>query len=50
MEAAVNLLNFQESVTLEALIRNIIYNGLLNQIDFLIKEPAKQDPLTSIDL
>ena len=45
MEAAVNLLDFRGSLTLEALIRNIIYNGLLNQIDFLSKEPAAPDPL-----
>ena len=45
MEAAVNLLDFRGSLTLEALIRNIIYNGLLNQIDFLNEAPAKRDPL-----
>ena len=45
MEAAVNLLDFRGSLTLEALIRNIIYNGLLNQIDFLNETPAKKDPL-----
>lgn len=47
MEAAVNLLDFQESPTLEALIRNIIYNGLLNQIDFLKEAQAKPDPLSA---
>lgn len=45
MEAAVNLLDFRGSYTLEALIRNIIYNGLLNQIDFLSDAPATSDPL-----
>lgn len=45
MEAAVNLLDFRDSPTLEALIRNIIYNGLLNQIDFLKEAPAEPDPL-----
>ena len=46
MEAAVNLLDFRGSLTLEALIRNIIYNGLLNQIDFLSDMPRAVDPLT----
>ncbi len=45
MEAAVNLLDFRGSLTLEALIRNIIYNGLLNRIDFLSEKPSSPDPL-----
>ena len=43
MEAAVNLLDFRGSQTLEALIRNIIYRGLLNRIDFLNEAPAASD-------
>lgn len=49
MEAAVNLLDFRESLTLEALIRNIIYNGLLKQIDFLDEAPPAPDPLDIAD-
>ena len=47
MEAAVNLLDFRGSLTLEALIRNIIYNGLLNQIEFLNDAPPEPDPLNA---
>ena len=47
MEAAVNLLDFRGSLTLEALIRNIIYNGLLNQIDFLTDTKKESDPLAT---
>ena len=49
MEAAVNLLDFRGSLTLEALIRNIIYNGLLKQIDFLDEVPTVPDPLDIAD-
>ncbi len=45
MEAAVNLLDFRGSLTLEALIRNIIYNGLLNRINFLDEAAINPDPL-----
>lgn len=45
MEAAVNLLDFGGSKTLEALVRNIIYNGLINRIDFLNEAPKASDPL-----
>ncbi|MBP3606236.1 MAG: hypothetical protein J6J66_06540 [Clostridia bacterium] len=49
MEAAVNLLDFRGSLTLEALIRNIIYNGLLNQLDFLEKSAPAPDSPGAID-
>ena len=49
MEAAVNLLDFRGNLTLEALIRNIIYNGLMNRIDFLSKIPAAPDPLGEVE-
>ena len=48
MEAAVNLLDFRGNITLEALIRNIIYNGLMNRIDFLNEVPKASDPLDAV--
>ncbi len=48
MEAAVNLLDFGENQTLEALVRNIIYNGLLNRIDFLNEAPRSSDALDAV--
>ena len=42
LESAINLIPFENKITIENIVRNIIYLGLVKRIDFLDKEKEKK--------
>lgn len=47
LEAAINLVEFGNKVTVENIVRNIIYEGLPKRIEFLDPKPIKDEGVTN---
>lgn len=47
LEAAINLVEFGNKVTVENIVRNIIYEGLPKRIEFLDPKPTKDEGVTT---
>ena len=47
LEAAINLVPFGNKVTVENIVRNIIYEGLPKRIEFLEKKQQKKEPISN---